>query len=156
MRRQSRGWSICASLTRTHVRRSIAFGSMSLSYSPLSTTKSVQFKDALMWCVRRDDRNQWRRFLCHSPGIPFQICAAHRRLLLCCRILHLCQRHPRPPTTCLLGNISLFVATRIFYTFEGARELFTCHVWCHLCFHVPRKMMCVAFGIFTTEPKRRC
>ena len=27
-------------------------------------------------------------------------------------------------------------------TFESARKVFTCHVWCHLCFHVPRKMMC--------------
>ena len=52
------------------MRRPIAFGSMSLSFSSLSTTKSVQFKYALMWCVRRHDRDQWSRYLCHAPRIP--------------------------------------------------------------------------------------
>ena len=42
----------------------------------------------------------------------------------------------------LLGNISLSVAKRIFVTFKSPRKLFTCHVWCHLCFHVAGKMMC--------------
>ena len=92
MRRHSPGWSTCAS-PRTCVRRPVAFRSMSLSSSSLSTTKSVQFKYALMWCVRRHDRDQWRRFVCHFPGIPFQICAAHQGRLMCCRILQLCERH---------------------------------------------------------------
>ena len=65
MRRQSRGWSICASLRITHVRRSIAFGSM---HSPRQNL--FEFVYALMWCVRRHDRDQWRRFLCHAPRIP--------------------------------------------------------------------------------------
>ena len=42
----------------------------------------------------------------------------------------------------------------IFHTLENTHKFFTSHVWCHLCFDVPKRKTCIAFGIPTMKSKR--